>query len=187
MQLGNFNISGKLITIGLAIILGLFIFSSFVSFSNGEVDLRNTFTKHYTDRTAAFDKMWKTLSQKGQVAVRNDSSFQNIVKIQMNGQKDGEQVVMKWIQQSNPTATFTEVSKMYQDLSRTIESERTSFLERETTLSSIKMQHDNLLGKFPGSFYNMFMGRKPLEFKPITSDRTDEVIRTGKDNNVEVF
>jgi len=187
MKVGNFNISGKVITIGLVVVLGLFFFSSFVSFSNGEVDLRATFNKHYTDRTAAFDKMWKTLSQKGQIAVRNDSSFQNIVKIQMSGQKDGEQVVMKWIQQSNPTATFTEVSKMYQDLSRAIESERTSFLERETTLSSIQMEHFKLLNKFPGSFYNIFMGRKPIEFKPITSDRTDDVIRTGKDNNVEVF
>jgi hypothetical protein len=31
------------------------------------------------------------------------------------------------------------------------------------------------------------MGRTRLTYKPITSDRTDEVIKSGKDNNVDVF
>jgi hypothetical protein len=31
------------------------------------------------------------------------------------------------------------------------------------------------------------MGRTKLSYKPITSDVTDEVIKTGKDNNTKVF
>jgi hypothetical protein len=31
------------------------------------------------------------------------------------------------------------------------------------------------------------MGRKELDYKPITSDRTDDVIKTGKDNDIKIF
>jgi hypothetical protein len=48
------------------------------------------------------------------------------------------------------------------------------------------MQHSNLLDKFPNSFYNIFFNRKHLEYKPITSDKTDEVMKSGKDNNVDL-
>jgi hypothetical protein len=57
----------------------------------------------------------------------------------------------------------------------------------EKMIQNIVMEHNNLIDKFPGSLWNSFLGRKHLEYKPITSDRTDEVIRTGKDNDVKVF
>jgi hypothetical protein len=31
------------------------------------------------------------------------------------------------------------------------------------------------------------MGRDRLIYKPITSDKTDDVIKTGKDNDTKVF
>ena len=39
--------------------------------------------------------------------------------------------------------------------------------------------HKNLVMKFPAS---LFLSVEPLKYKPITSDITDEVIKTGKDN-----
>jgi hypothetical protein len=47
--------------------------------------------------------------------------------------------------------------------------------------------HNNLIQKFPNSFYNFFFGRDALIYKPITSDQTDEVIKSGKDNNTKIF
>lgn len=169
------------------VIFGLMIFGSFISFNNNEVDLRNRFKQKMDERTAFYDKMWKTLAQKSQIALKNDSSFARNVDAIMTGRKDAPQLFMKWVQESNPNANYDQVSELYKDLSRSVEGQRDGFFMQEKMIQGIVLEHSNLLGKFPGSFYNIFFGRKPLEYKPITSDRTDDVIRTGKDNDVKLF
>lgn len=173
--------------IAILAILVLSLIGSFVSFSNQEIDLRNRFTQKMEERTAFYDKMWKTLSQKSQIALKNDSSFTRNVDAIMSGRKDSEGVFMKWIQESNPNANYDQVSILYQDLSRSVEGERDGFFIQEKMIQGIVLEHSNLIGKFPGSLWNSFLGREKLVYKPITSDRTDEVIKTGKDNNVDLF
>ena len=56
------------------LLLGLLMIS-IVSISNQEKTLSNRFKQKMDERSSFYDKMWKTLSQKSQVAVRNDSSF----------------------------------------------------------------------------------------------------------------
>jgi hypothetical protein len=166
-----------------------FIFGGMlVSFSNQEVALRNKFTQGINTRTSFYDKMWKTISGKAQVALKNDSSFARNVNVIMEGRKDAPQLFMKWVTETNPNANFTEVSKLYQELSQTIEAERDGFFMQEKTLQDIVLQHSNHIGQFPGSLINgLFFHRDPLVYKPITSDRTDDVMESGKDNNVNVF
>ena len=131
----------NLVIIG-AVIFALFTLSgSFISFSNNEIDLRNQFEQKIDERTAFYDKMFKVISQKTQIAVKNDSSFIKVVNAQVQGQKNGEQVMWAWVQQSNPTATFTEVTKLYADLSRAIEGERAGFFEQEKVLQDVKVNN----------------------------------------------
>jgi hypothetical protein len=176
----------KSIMIGSIIIVPLLVLIFWIiGIKNQEVGLRNLFTAKHSERTTTYDKIWKTIAQKGKIAVKNDSSFQRVVQIQMTGHQDGENVTWKWIQQSNPTATYGEVSILYRDLSRAVEATREEFNEQEKVLQDIKLQHDNLRSKFPSSL--VVGGKSELPYRPITSDRTDDVIKTGKDNNVEVF
>ncbi len=178
----------KYSVLGLVGILLFSIISGVISTSNQEVDLRNRFKQKMDERTAFYDKMWKTISQKGQVALKNDSSFARNVDAIMAGRKDAPQLFMKWVTESNPNANFDQVSALYADLSRTIEAQRDGFFMEEKVIQGIVLEHDNLLGKFPsGVILKNFMGRTNLVYKPITSDQTDEVIKTGKDNNTKVF
>lgn len=189
MKIGNFEFKVPKLLIWV-VLLGIpiiFLISTYASFNNREVDLRTTFEMEMKNRTALFDKMWKVISQKAQVTKAYDSSFLRIVQEAMDPRKDGANIMMKWVTESNPTLQAGTVQELYKDLSRTIESERASFFEREETLASIQQQHSKFLRSFPNNFYNLFMGRKELEYKPITSGRTDEVIRTGQDNDVKVF
>lgn len=187
MKIGNFELKNSWIKIGLFVLIGLFFLSTFVSFNNSEVDYRTLFEQKYTERTAAYDKLWKTTAQKAQIAVKVDSSFKEVVLSVMDARKDGQNTMMKWIQESNPTASFDKVQELYKDLSRFLESERTSFMDREAELARIKREHSNLLRKFPNNIYAAILGKKELVYKPITSDRTDDVIKTGKDNDTKVF
>lgn len=147
--------------------------------------MRNQFTQKISERTAFYDAMWKTFSQKAQITVKADSGFQKIVEIQMAGQQDGQNVTMKWLQQTNPTASYSQIVDMYKDLSRTIEAKRGEFFEEEKMLQDIKLQDDNLLTMFPSSAF--LSGRKPIEYKPIGSSRTTKVMETGEDNDTKVF
>lgn len=176
----------KLGIIGLGIIFIVVFFSNFVSFSNTEIDLRNTFDQKIEERTSFYDKMYKVIAQKSQIAVKNDSSFRQNINIIMEGRKDAPQVFMKWITESNPNANYSEVSALYKDLSRTVEAQREGFFNEEKVIQDVVKQHKNHIQKFPNSFYNIFMGRQPLVYKPITSTRTDDVMRTGKDDNVSL-
>ena len=78
------NINKKLIVslsiVGIIAILIMVTIGSFLSFSNGEIDLSNRFKQKMDERTAFYDKMWKTISQKSQIALKNDSSFTKNVK-----------------------------------------------------------------------------------------------------------
>ena len=179
-------IIGALSFVALLFFGGLIFVTQLISFSNNEIELRNLFKQKTDERTAFYDKMWKTISQKTKIAVKNDESFKQNINLIMAGRQDSENVIFKWIKEVNPNANFGEVSGLYKDLSRTIEGEREGFFNQEKVMQDVVMQHNNLIQKFPGSFYNMFFNRMTLEYKPITSDRTDEVIKTGKDNNVDL-
>jgi type II secretory pathway component PulJ len=163
------------------------IFSSVISTSNEEVDLRNRFKQKMDERTAFYDKMWKTISQKSQIAIKNDSSFTNNINIIMAGRKDAQGIFMKWVQESNPNANYEAVSSLYADLSRAVEGQRDGFFMEEKMIQGIVLEHDNIMSKFPSGFILSMFGRSKLVYKPITSDRTDGVIQSGKDNDVNVF
>jgi hypothetical protein len=173
--------------IGLVIVGGIIALTAFIGFSNQESHLKNSFKREMSNRAAFYDKMYKIISQKSQIAIRNDSSFKDNIHMIMDARKDSEQIFMKWIQESNPNANFSEVSALYKDLSRAVEAEREGFFVQEKTLADIVNQHDNLISTYPGAFYNIFFNRESITYKPISSDRTDDVMKTGKDNNTSVF
>lgn len=171
---------------GLALVVVILFFGGFASFSNGELALRTSFDQKQLERTAFYDNMTKTISMVTQVSVKNDESFRKNVDIVMAGRKDAEQVMMKWITESNPNANYQEVSKMYQNLARVIESQRIGFFNQEKVLQDIVRQHTYFINSFPNGLYNIFFGRKPLEYKVIQSDQTKQVMETGIDNNTKL-
>jgi phosphoribosyl-AMP cyclohydrolase len=163
------------------VVLLTLLIAPFVSFYNNEATLRNQFVQKTTERSAFYQKMYTSISQQTQIAVKNDASFKEVVNAQIQGQKTAENTMMVWIKQSNPAATFTEVTKLYASLSRAIESERAGFFEQEKMMQDIKLQHDNLLNTTPGSIINVFFSRQHFDYKPISSDYTDAVFKTGKE------
>ena len=174
--------------LGMVVLIFIGLIGSVISTSNQEVELKNRFKQKMDERTAFYDKMWKTLSQKSQIAVKNDSSFARNVNAIMTGRKDAGQLFMKWVQESNPNANYQEVSALYADLSRSVEGQRDGFFMQEKMIQGIVLEHDNIMTRFPSGFIlSNFMGRTRLTYKPITSDRTDNVIETGKDNDVNLF
>ena len=157
----------------------------YVNTYNKEVSIRTLFEQNISDRAALLDKMYKVGKKKGSVVLKADSSFIKMIGVVMSARKDGPSVMTKWVTEQNPTASYKEITDMYKDLSRALEANQEELYNKEQELSRVVAIHKNLLNQFPSNL--ILSDKEPLKYKPISSDKTDEVLRTGKDNDVSAF
>ena len=176
---------------------GCSAFSSYRSIYDKNVGYNADFKQLLNDRSSSYDNIMKTVRQKGSVAKANDTSFQLVVASMIKGQTlqssnnvdniQRSNPAMIYLMQANPTASFSEVSKMYQDLSRQIEGDRKTIVEKERKIGLLVSEQEKLLNGFWASFFFKNEVRLSTLYKPITSSAMEEINRTGKDDNEKVF
>lgn len=170
-----------IIAISLLSIGGIFALM-YMGANNKEVKLAEQIKAQQSVCEAFYDKLWKIISQKAQVAEQYKNTFKEIYPQLISGRyaNDGG-TLMKWIQESNPTFDVS----LYKDLSASIEGERAGFFMEQKKLIDLDREHKVLRKTIPSSW---FVGDRPdAEFTIITSATTKEVYATGEENNVDVF
>ena len=95
----------------------------------------------------------------------------------------GDGSLMKWIQESNPTFDIS----LYSSLMRSIEVERTGFFNEQSSLIDMQREHTVYIQKAPNRWFLGDDKKIPVEIKVITSSKTDEVYRTGKEDDIELY
>jgi len=169
---------------------GIFLFIIFavvmfwIGTSNQEIDLRNQAMAQQKKNEVVFDKVWKVIAQKAGIASQYADRFKEIYHDIMSERYQGDSKgapLFKWIQEQNPQFSVD----MYKDVADAVESNRAEFVMVQSRLVDIKREHDNLRMKFPSSI--VVGGRPALEIKIVTSAKTDEAFRTGKEDSVELF
>lgn len=164
-------------------IVGIVIFSMNISIENTEIELREQTVAQNKKCEAYFDKMWKILKQKAGVTDQYKNAFKEIYPKLIEGRySQGDGSLMKWIQESNPTFD----ASIYKDLMKSIEVERTGFFNEQSTLIDMQREHKIYLQKAPNRWF-LADDLKPVDIKVITSAKTDEVYRTGQENDIELF
>jgi hypothetical protein len=131
-----------------------------------------------------YDKVWKILQQSAGVLDKYSADFKDIYTNIMSGRyaSDGKNTpMMKWIQESNPNFS----SEMYKSLMDKIEAQRSEFAMVQKRLIDIKREDDNLIQQFPGSLF--LSGRKPIEINIVTSTKTENTFKTGKEDDIDLF
>lgn len=172
-----FAIIGTVVVIAVVSILGIKM-----SANNEERQLRNLAEAQIEVLEAKYDNTWKVLKQQAQVADKYKDSFKEIFQGIIEGRytKD-DNVVMKWVQESNPNFD----SSMYKELMANIDIKRTEFLNEQKKLTDIARRHKDLLVTEPKSWF--ITNTSPIEYKVISSDKTKEVMKTGVDNDIDLF
>lgn len=172
------------ISIGISAIIVLLLsvtVGSCISYQNDEVRLRNQITAQINVNRAVYDETWKVISQQAQISDKYRDGFKEIyVGIMEARYSKGDGTLMKWIKEANPD--FSPL--LYGKLMLSIESLRAKFTNNQKTLADLKLQHDNLLDVFPGSLF--LNGRQKIEIPIVTSSRTEDSFKTGKDDNVKL-
>ena len=167
-------------------VLGFFALTigmAWVSANNKEISLRNQIEAQQKVCETYYDKLWKVLQQKAQVTDQYKAAFKEIYPALIEGRYGNEKggTLMKWIQESNPTFDVS----LYKDLMSSIESERAGFFMEQKKLIDLDREHKVLRQSFPAS---MFIGSRPdVKFTIITSEKTENVYKTGKENEIDLF
>jgi hypothetical protein len=165
--------------IALCVISTLFIMYAVTS--NSEVRLKNQAGAQEQICKNNFDNMFKTIAQTAQVSEQYKESFKEIYLPLIEGRYKDNNLLMKWVTESNPNFD----TKLYDKLVDVIESKRNGFELQQNKLVSIVQEHNNLLETMPSSW---FVGGRPhLNVTYITSAKTKEVYRTGEDNDIDLF
>lgn len=167
-------------TFVLAIVIGLLMY---VTYSNAEVRLRNAMVAKQKDNQNEMDAMWKNIAQTAQVAEKDRSSLMEIFNghaLARTGTGDNK-AIFKWIQESVPNVD----TKTFQNLQNIIVSQRDGFKFRQKELLDFKREHNNLIDTYPSRIF--VGGRGKIDVVIVTSTRTDNAFKTGKDDNTDLF
>ena len=165
--------------------LGIVFFASTIGFHNQETGLRSQYEAKIDANRADFDAMWKIISQTAQVPAQYKADFAEVYAGIMEARYPEEAggTLMRWIQEQNPQFD----SSLYAKVQTVVESQRTSFANRQKELRDVKREHDNLVRQFPGVVFASFLGRNELDAIVVTSDKTEEAFTTGADNDTYLF
>lgn len=169
---------------GLAIVAVVMVYVWMsISYSNQEIVLRNSAAAQEEKCKAYYDKLWKIIQQKAEVADEYKTAFASIYESLIQGRYSKEQggSLMRFIQEANPNFD----PSLYKDLAQSIEGQREGFFVEQNRLIDIDRQHKNLRYLFPGSFF--LSGTQDLKITIITSSTTKEVYSTGEENDVNVM
>jgi hypothetical protein len=172
-----------LVSSAIAGMMLIIVFFMNMSVENTEIDLRARTEAQNKKCEAYFDKMWKILKQKAGVTDQYKKAFQEIYPKLIKGRyAQGDGSLMKWIQESNPTFDVS----LYSSLMRSIEVERTGFFNEQSTLIDMQREHKVYIQKAPNRWF-LSDTLKLVDIKVITSSKTDEVYRTGKEEDIELY
>ena len=175
----------QLIYLAVIIIVVLGIFTgvgAYISYNNTEVSLRNEADAQRGVIEGTHDKMWKVISQKAEISDQYASKFDTIYQHIISGRySSGDGTLMKWIKESNPQFD----SSMYKDLMQSVEILRSEFLTAQERMLDIQREHKNLCEQIPSKFF--ISNSSPIEYTMVTSTKSKEVMKTGIDDDTDLF
>lgn len=181
----NKGIMIGLATFGVIFISVIMLIGMVISYSNQEATLRTAIETKQKDNTSEFDNMFKKITQVAQVSQKQMDILKDIFISHAEARSGGNDsnLIMKWVQESVPNVDTSTMN----NLQNIITSSRDAWTMRQKELLDLSREHTQLLRLFPSNFILSFLGRKTIDVKIITSSRTEEVFKTGKDDSLELF
>jgi len=180
---------GAIIGLGILGIVVLILFvlgGQIIGTFNQEASLRTTIEQKQKDNTSEFDNMWKKISQVAQVTEGQKEALKEILVGYADARsqgRDGNGSFINALHEAIPNVDTT----TFNNLQNIIVGSRDSFTMRQKELLDLKREHDKMLRTFPSNVILGMFGRRPIDVTIVTSSRTEETFKTGKDDDTDVF
>ena len=166
-------------------VVGIFVVVYTVNTLNSETRLRNAIVAKQVDNTSEFDNMWKKVTQAAQVTDAQKNALMDIFKGYAESRSAGKQggSLANWIHEAVPnvdTSTFNNLQNL-------IAASRDRWTMQQKELIDLNREHENVLTVIPSSIVCSMFGRAKIDITVVTSAKTEEAFRAGKDDDTAVF
>jgi len=160
-------------------VIAVILFVWCVGLYNKEARLRNQIVAKQKDNT------WKKISQAAQVTDAQKQALMDIIvgnsKARAGNGNSGQ--LATFVHEAVPnvdTSTFNQLMNI-------VTSTRDAWTMRQKELLDFKREHDNLMDVFPGSILFSLLGKTKIDVTIVTSGRTEDAFKTGKDDDIDLF
>lgn len=190
-------IGGALITLGLLGAFGLVGGCSTISLNNSFVAQEKGIKATWLDSQVQYDTFWKKVKETAQVTDQYKEDFKEILLGAIDGRYENQKMVM-FIMEQNPQLD----AAAYVQLQQVIESGRNDFARTQRTLVDKQRRYDTSLSTFPNNVVAGALGFPKsvagdsapssdadddgkltvLDYKTVTSSKTQKVFSTGLEN-----
>ena len=167
-----------------ALVLTIPCFFVVSDFYNKTIVMQANYMQKSQEKSGFYDKLYKSYTQKTDIATVNKDAFIEVSKIIMENRKDGEQLSWKWVRE-NQQIPYSEFTYFYKDLSNYIETQRDQYFAIEKQCQVLAKDFNIYISTFPNLLYAKILGIKSIEFEyGFLSDHTNSVFKS-KIENVE--
>lgn len=168
-----------LVAVVIAVVLGVYLLSTY----NAQATLLNTYNMKVKDNQSEFDNMFKKISQVTQISVAKKDAFKEVFTAYAEARTSKSQnQMMTWVKENAPNFDLS----IYDKVLNVITGSRDSWTFRQKELVGIAEQYNLNLSVQPRGFILKLFGFQIIDPKIITSSRTEEAFRTGKDDDTKL-
>lgn len=165
-------------------VAALVLLFSGVSVYNDQAALKNTYEMKVEANKTDFDNMFKKIQQSVQIPEAKKEAFKEIYTAYAGARtSEGQGRVMTWVKESAPNVDLS----TYDTVLNIIVGSRDSWTSRQKELVDVARVYNQNLVTFPKNFFLGFFGFKKIDPQIVTSTRTENAFKTGKDEEVDLF
>lgn len=176
-----------LASLGVAALLLVIYVGTALSFRSDCVALEAAVKAQYDQNKNNYDNMWKSFREQSQVTTMYADDLKKLFDGAMEGRygENGSQAVIQFIHEHNPQLA----PEVYTQLQRSIAAGRASFMADQQQLIDKKRQYEVVLNSNRAAFVNMWFRFPHVDlskYNIVTSDRTEDSFRRGRDEPVQL-
>lgn len=182
---GTYLFGGIIVALIGFILLALVSGGYLLSVYNDQASLKNHYEMKIKDNESEFDNMWKQISQSSQIADSNKNAFKEVFTAWATGstpQEGGK--MMLWIKQAAPNTKG--LYSIYKQVMNIMTGKRDGFTMRQKELVAIAEVYNGNLVTMPKGFFLKLFGFQHIDPLVVTSSRTDNAFKSGKDDDVSL-
>lgn len=151
---------------------------------NRAQSLKNQITAKEQANTAIFDNMWKKISQSAQVTDSQKDALKDVFTSYAEARSGGggQGSFINAVKEAIPTVDVS----IFKNLQNIIVGARDEWTANQIALVDIGREYNTMLDVFPSNILLRMFGFEKINVKIVTSTRTGEAFKTGKDDDVDL-
>ena len=170
--------------LGVMLMIGVVLLFGVLGMYNTQATLKNTYEMKVKDNQSEFDNMWKKIQQVVQIPEAQKEAFKEIfVSYAEARTSESSGKLMTWLQESVPNVNLDS----YNNVMNIVVASRDGWTMRQKELVDYARVYNQNLVTQPKGFILGFFRFERIDPQIVTSTRTDEAFRTGKDEDVDLF